>query len=129
MSEHAITDVPPHSPADEAEHAGVHDPNVHHSPEEIKREVRVYLIVFGALAALTVVTVAAFYGLKSYPVHVAVMVALAIASVKGFLVAGYFMHLLSEKKLIYAVLLLTVFFFVVLIWGPWQHHYSPFNTH
>ena len=123
MSEHAITDVPPHSPADEAEDAGVHDPNVHHSPEEIKREVRVYLIVFGALAALTVVTVASFYGLKSYPVYVAILVALAIASVKGFLVAGYFMHLLSEKKLIYAVLLLTVFFFFVLIWGPWQHHY------
>ena len=129
MTEHAIIDVPPHSAADEADHAGVHDPNVHHSPEEIKREVRVYLIVFGALAALTVVTVAAFYALKSYPVYVAVLVALAIASVKGFLVAGYFMHLLSEKKLIYAVLLLTVFFFVVLIWGPWQHHYSPFNSH
>jgi cytochrome c oxidase subunit 4 len=129
VSEHAIIEVPPHSPADEAEHAGVHDPNVHHSPEEIKREVRVYLIVFGALAALTVVTVASFYGLKSYPVYVAILVALAIASVKGFLVAGYFMHLLSEKKLIYAVLILTVFFFFVLIWGPWQHHYSPFNTH
>src|SRR5258708_3278522 len=129
MSEHAIIDVPPHSPADEAEHAGVHDPNVHHSPEEIKREVRVYLIVFGALAALTVVTVAAFYGLKSYPVYVAILVALAIASVKGFLVAGYFMHLLSEKKLIYAVLGLTVFFFLVLIWAPWHHHYDPFNSH
>ena len=122
-----MIDPPPHSAADEADHAGVHDPNLHHSPEEIKREVRVYLIVFGALAALTVVTVAAFYALKSYPVHVAVLVALAIAAVKGSLVAGYFMHLLSEKKLIYAVLLLTVFFFLVLIWGPWQHHYSPFN--
>lgn len=129
MSEHAIIEVPPHSPADEAEHAGVHDPNLHHSPEEIKREVRVYLIVFGALAALTVVTVGAFYGLKSYPVYVAILVALAIASVKGFLVAGYFMHLLSEKKLIYAVLCLTVFFFLVLIWAPWHHHLDPFNSH
>jgi cytochrome c oxidase subunit 4 len=122
-----MIDPPPHSSADEAEHAGVHDPNLHHSPEEIKREVRVYLIVFGALSALTVVTVAAFYALKSYPVHVAVLVALAIAAVKGSLVAGYFMHLLSEKKLIYAVLLLTIFFFLVLIWEPWQHHYSTFN--
>jgi cytochrome c oxidase subunit IV len=127
VTDHALIDPPPHSAADEAEHGGVHDPNLHHSPEEIKREVRVYLIVFGALAALTAVTVASFYALKSYPVHVAVMVALAIASVKGFLVAGYFMHLLSEKKLIYAVLLLTIFFFLVLIWGPWQHHYSTFN--
>ena len=45
-------------------------------------------------------------------------VALAIASVKGFLVAGYFMHLLSEKKLIYAVLLLTLFFLALLLWIP-----------
>lgn len=127
MSDHAIIDVPPHSAADEAEHAGVHDPNLHHSPEEIKREVRVYLIVFFALAALTAVTVGSFYMLKSYPVSVAIGVALAIALVKGSLVAGYFMHLLTEKKLIYAVLILTVFFFAVLIWGPWLHHNSPFN--
>ena len=127
MSDHAIIDVPPHSAADEAEHAGVHDPNLHHSPEEIKREVRVYLIVFVALAALTAVTVGSFYMLKSYPVSVAIGVALAIALVKGSLVAGYFMHLLTEKKLIYAVLILTVFFFAVLIWGPWLHHNSPFN--
>ena len=110
-----------------SDHAVVDDPNHHHSPEEIKREVRVYLIVFVALAALTAVTVASFYALKSYPVSVAIGVALAIALVKGSLVAGYFMHLLSEKKLIYAVLILTVFFFAVLIWGPWQHHYSSFN--
>lgn len=127
MSDHAIIDVPPHSAADEAEHAGVHDPNLHHSPEEIKREVRVYLVVFVALAALTAVTVGSFYALKSYPVSIAISVALAIALLKGSLVAGYFMHLLTEKKLIYAVLILTVFFFAVLIWGPWQHHYSPFN--
>lgn len=127
MSEHAIIDVPPHSAADEAEHGGVHDPNLHHSPEEIKREVRVYLIVFVALAALTAVTVGSFYALKSYPVSVAITVALIIALVKGSLVAGYFMHLLTEKKLIYAVLILTVFFFAVLIWGPWLHHNSPFN--
>ena len=113
--------------SDHAGHAGIEDPNAHHSPEEIKREVRVYLIVFVALSALTAVTVGSFYMLKSYPVSVAIGVALAIALVKGSLVAGYFMHLLSEKKLIYAVLLLTVFFFAVLIWGPWLHHSSPFN--
>jgi cytochrome c oxidase subunit 4 len=110
-----------------SDHAIIDDHNSHHSPEEIKREVRVYLVVFVALAALTAVTVGSFYALKSYPVGVAIGVALAIALVKGSLVAGYFMHLLSEKKLIYAVLILTVFFFFVLIWGPWQHHYSTFN--
>jgi cytochrome c oxidase subunit IV len=112
--------VPKTEAQDEHTHGGVHDPNLHHSPEEIKREIRVYLIVFGALAVLTALTVYACYGLRMPP-HIAIMIALAIACTKGFLVAGFFMHLLSEKKLIYSVLGLTVFFFAVLLWGPWHH--------
>ena len=92
----------------------------HNSPERIKKEIRVYLIVFGALAVLTALTVYACYGLKMPP-HIAIGIALVIACTKGFLVAGFFMHLLSEKKLIYSVLGLTVFFFAVLLWGPWHH--------
>ena len=52
----------------------------------------------------------------------AVAVALFIATIKGALVAGYFMHLLSEKKLIIAVLALTVAFFVVLLALPVLTH-------
>ena len=37
---------------------------------------------------------------------------LAIAAVNAFLVAGYLMHLLSEKKLIYTVLMFTVIFVI-----------------
>jgi cytochrome c oxidase subunit 4 len=99
------------------EHAGVHDPSGHNSPEQIKKEMRVYLIVFGALAVLTAATVYACFGLR-LPVHYAIMIALAIATLKGFLVAGFFMHLLSEKKLIYGVLILTVVFFAALLWLP-----------
>ena len=122
MTETASDGMPlPKSPhQDEETHGGVHDPNLHHSPEEIRREIRVYLIVFGALALLTGLTVYACYGLQM-PVHYAILIALAIACTKGFLVAGFFMHLLSEKKLIYSVLLVTVFFFAVLLWGPWHH--------
>ena len=40
---------------------------------------------------------------------------LAIAVVNAFLVAGYLMHLLSEKKLVYTVLAFTVFFFIGLM--------------
>ena len=40
---------------------------------------------------------------------------LAIAVVNAFLVAGYLMHLLSEKKLIFTVLIFTVFFFAGLM--------------
>lgn len=121
MTEHVMPEAtqPPIPPpaADHRTHGGVHDPNAGHSPEEIRREIRVYMIVFGALAVLTLATVFACYGLK-LPVHYAVMVALAIACLKGFLVAGFFMHLLSEKKLIYGILILTVFFFGLLLWAP-----------
>ena len=49
---------------------------------------------------------------------VAVTVALLVATIKGSLVACYFMHLISEKKLIYAVLALTVVFFMALLALP-----------
>ena len=101
----------------EHEHGGVHDPNVHHSPEEIKREMWVYIGVFVALAALTGLTVFARYQLH-LPMSGTIAVALVIASVKGSLVAAFFMHLLNEKKLIYSILLLTVIFFAALLWLP-----------
>ena len=65
---------------------------------------------------LTIVTVAIAY--LHLPVAAAVAVALLVATIKGSLVACYFMHLISEKKLIYAVLVLTVVFFAVLLALP-----------
>ena len=109
--------IPQSEAEDEHTHAGVHDANLHHSPEEIKREMRVYLTVFAGLAALTAATVGARF-LLHLPLGEAIALALAIACVKGFLVAGFFMHLLSEKKVIYGVLALTIFFFAVLLFLP-----------
>ena len=80
---------------------------------EIKKHVRVYITVFAALAVLTVVTVAVSY--LHLKVTAAVTVALIIATAKASLVAGYFMHLVSEKKLIYGVLILTGVFFLALM--------------
>jgi cytochrome c oxidase subunit 4 len=110
---HAIEE--PHIDAVVNDHSHAHDD--HNSPENIAREIRVYYMIFGSLAVLTGVTVAACYWFE-LPLHYAVAVALTIASIKGFLVAGFFMHLLSEKKLIYSVLILTVIFFVVLVLLP-----------
>jgi cytochrome c oxidase subunit IV len=45
-------------------------------------------------------------------------VALIIATMKGSMVASVFMHLSHEKKWIYGALLLTVVFFVVLLFLP-----------
>ncbi|HJO03300.1 MAG TPA: cytochrome C oxidase subunit IV family protein [Acidobacteriota bacterium] len=87
-----------------------------HSPEEIQQEVHKYFMVFGALAVLTVVTVAVSY--LDLSTGLAITLALIIATVKGSLVAGYFMHLLDEQKLIYSILLLTLVFFIVLMGVP-----------
>ena len=87
-----------------------------HTVEEIKKETRGYILVFVALAALTVVTVAVSY--LKLSVGMGIALALFIASVKGSLVACFFMHLISEKKLVYWVLILTVAFFAVLLVLP-----------
>jgi cytochrome c oxidase subunit 4 len=83
---------------------------------DIDKHVRVYITVFVALMVLTIVTVA--ISRFHFPVPIAVSVALIVATIKGSLVACYFMHLISEKKLIYAVLALTVVFFAALIALP-----------
>ena len=87
---------------------------------EIDKHVRIYITVFVTLMVLTVVTVA--IARVHLPVPVAVTVALLVATVKGGLVACYFMHLVSEKKLIYAVLVVTVLFFIALVALPVVTH-------
>jgi len=119
-----------HAAAEHAAHAdhGEGEEVVHahdDSPEAIAKETRRYLTVFFVLACLTAITVGVSY--LHLETHEAIAVALIIASIKAFLVAGYFMHLLSERKLIYAVLGITVFFFAMLLWAPWNHHYDYFG--
>ena len=48
----------------------------------------------------------------------AVFVGLTIAAIKGYLVATNFMHLNSEKKMIYWILVLTIFFLALLLFIP-----------
>jgi cytochrome c oxidase subunit 4 len=95
---------------------GDHAADIGHDPADIDKHVRVYITVFVALLVLTLVTVAISY--LDLAVPTAVAVALFVATIKGGLVAGYFMHLISEKKLIIAVLALTVVFFVALMALP-----------
>lgn len=83
---------------------------------DVKKHVRTYLIVFVSLAFLTIVTVAVSY--LHLSTKLAILVALMIATLKGSLVASCFMHLISEKKLIFMVLLITVVFFIFLMFLP-----------
>ena len=94
---------------------------------DIDRHVRIYISVFVTLMVLTIVTVA--ISRVHLPVPIAVTIALLVATIKGSLVACYFMHLISEKKLIYAVLLLTAVFFAALLALPAVTHYNGFWIH
>ena len=92
---------------------------------DIDRHVRVYIIVFVALMALTIITVAVSY--LDLPPAMAITVALFVATVKGSLVACYFMHLISEKRLIYSVLVITVVKFIALMALPAFTHSNSYG--
>jgi cytochrome c oxidase subunit 4 len=84
---------------------------------DVDKHVKTYIIVFVSLLALTLVTVGVSY--LHLPLPAAVALALLVASVKGTLVGCYFMHLISEKKLILVVMAFTVLFFLFVLLGPW----------
>ncbi len=89
---------------------------MHSDPAEIKKSIRTYGIVGGLLLVFTAITVAVNQVHLAVPF--AITVALAIATMKGSMVAGIFMHLNHEKKWIYGTLILTVVFFIVLLVLP-----------
>ena len=56
----------------------------------------------------------------------AIALALLIAAVKGSMVAGVFMHLTSEKKIIYGTIVLTFVLLIGLLVLPtWGHFDRP----
>lgn len=87
------------------------------SSHNLEHHKSVYLKVLLALFVFTVLTVVASY-FDFGSVGMAILVGLTIAFIKGFLVAGNFMHLLDEVKPIYWLLILTVVFFLVLFFIP-----------
>ncbi len=81
--------------------------------EDLRKHIRFYIGIFGALIALTVLTVVVSYLPFNEAGHVAV--ALLIATVKAALVAFFFMHLASEKRMIYRVLIFAGAFVLALV--------------
>ncbi len=92
------------------------DAHAHDSVDDIKKSVKTYFMIFGALMVLTIITVGVSY--VHLPVAAAVTVALVVATIKGSLVALYFMHLLHERKVIYWALTLTLIFFIFMMFVP-----------
>jgi len=85
----------------------------HDTAAETKR----YFKVGSALLVFTIITVAISY-LKIDLIQIVVLIAMAIALFKSSLVAGFFMHLFHEVKLIYWILAMTFLFFFGLMLIP-----------
>lgn len=83
------------------------------SEHDIAKQVKLYKIIGAALIVGTIITVLAAN--VHLGIILGIIVAVIIASIKGALVAGYFMHLFSERRLIYGVLAITAAFIVVMI--------------
>ena len=83
---------------------------------EVQKSIKKYFMIGAALLVFTGITVTA--SSLNLGVAAAITVALIIAAIKGSMVASVFMHLSHEKQWIYGALLLTVVFFIVLIFVP-----------
>ncbi len=95
------------------------------SVEDIKKHVRTYVMVFVVLLFLTGVTVGISYVDMGHTMNI--VLALVIATIKASLVAAYFMHLISEKKLIYYTLLIAALFFIGLMFLPTGQSLDPIH--
>jgi len=88
-----------------------------------------YIVVWGLLLALTVVTVAVS---RLEFLSFAALVAIGIASVKSFLVLTYFMHLKYEPLILKVMLVVAVAALALIIlltftdvWYRWGVHAHP----
>jgi cytochrome c oxidase subunit 4 len=100
----------------------------HTATHDVAKDVRRYLIVFIALLGGTLLTVTMYY-VHLPSVALTIAIALLIATIKASLVAGFFMHLISERKAIYAILAATFIFFAGLMClTVWSRDATPKGT-
>ncbi len=99
-----------------------------HAHDDFSHHVRRYLFVFYALIFGTLITVGASYipfGNREINIGVALFIAISKAS----LVACYFMHLISERKMIYGIMTFTAIFFLGLMFlTVWSFGDFPQHT-
>lgn len=96
----------------------------HDHDHDVSKHVNKYLMVGAVLLVCTVLTV--FLSYVDFGSHKANMaVGMLVATFKAGLVAAIFMHLSSERKLIYRVLIFTGFFVLALFWLTYLNWYDP----
>ena len=95
-----------------------------HAAHDVAKHIRRYLMVGVTLLFFTAITV--FLSYVNFGTQKAnVTVALLVATLKAGLVAAIFMHLSSEKRMIYRILIFTFFFVFGLFWLTYLAWYDP----
>src|SRR6478752_4145481 len=97
-----------------------------HDDNDVSKHVKKYLMIGGLLLLFTFITVAlSYFDFGNRKANIAV--AMLVAAFKAGLVAAIFMHLNSERKLVYRILLFTAFFVFALFWLTYLHWYDPIS--
>jgi heme/copper-type cytochrome/quinol oxidase subunit 4 len=92
----------------------------HHSEQDdFKRDILIY---FSIIALVGVIIFISHLQLKTLGIFFIVPIACVEAGILGY----YFMHLMTKKKTVHLILLLTVIVFLsLLFWPAWDIAYSP----
>ncbi|HEY3852787.1 MAG TPA: cytochrome C oxidase subunit IV family protein [Verrucomicrobiae bacterium] len=92
----------------------MNNPSNEEDSKAVKKHVQQHVMIAVGLALGTIMTVwTSQTNFGSFALNVTIT--LGIAAAQAFMVAAFFMHLLSEKKLIYCFLIFTAIFFVVMM--------------
>jgi caa(3)-type oxidase subunit IV len=95
-----------------------------HAAHDVSKHIRGYLMVGATLLTFTAITV--FLSYVNFGTQKAnIAVAMLVATFKAGLVAAIFMHLSSEKRMIYRILIFTFFFVFGLFWLTYLAWYDP----
>jgi caa(3)-type oxidase subunit IV len=95
-----------------------------HAAHDVAKHIRGYLMVGATLLTFTAITV--FLSYVNFGTQKAnIAVAMLVATFKACLVAAIFMHLSSEKRMIYRILIFTFFFVFGLFWLTYLAWYDP----
>lgn len=92
---------------------------------DLQKDIKKYKNIYYALLVFTVITVLA--GKLHLTLSLTIILALLIASFKASLVASFFMHLSSEKPVIYWILIGTVIGFFSMIVLIYVSHHSVYE--
>jgi len=87
--------------------------------DEFKRDILIYFCIIALLGVIIFIN---HLHLKTLGIFLIVPVACIEAGILGY----YFMHLMTKKKTVHLLLLLTVIVFLsLLFWPAWDVAYSP----